>query len=62
MDSIIWIMMCMLNCFAFSLKAQLYWLLLSRTRDETPHGLYYTNFKLLESTLEIAPATKGRTL
>lgn len=55
-------MMRMLDFLAFSLKAQLYWLLLSRTRTETPHGLYYTNFEHLESTLEIAPVTEGRTL
>lgn len=55
-------MMHMLNFFAFSLKAQLYWVLLSGTRNKTPHGLYYINFKLLESTLEIAPIAKGRTL
>lgn len=48
--------------FVFSLKAQLYWLFLSRIQNETPHGLYYTNFELLKSTLEIAPVTEGRTL
>lgn len=42
-----------LGFLAFSLKAQLYWLLLSRTLNEIPHGLYYTNnFELLESTTE----------
>lgn len=52
------ILMHMLGFLAFSLKAQLYWLLLSMTLNEVAHGLYYTNAELLESTSETAPITE----
>lgn len=52
----------MLGFLAFSLKAQLYWPFLSRTLTEIPHGLYYTNFELLDSTLESAAITENSTL
>lgn len=47
-----------LGFLAFSLKALLYWLLLSRTLNEVPHGLCYTNAEVLKSTLETALITE----